>query len=153
MLCTKFRNSWTEQSVMYKQVFMWFELGTLHTVLQGLYRDDSRFAPSQWETVLLCNEVSHWLGTSQELALLYTWGICSCTINSITRFMSYGKIVSTVYDYGKWLFLWFEFKIGPIVMTFITYGFTGSICVIYISFTMMSLSVRFAAAIPQLPVQ
>ena len=27
-------------------------------------RADSRFAPSQWETVLLCNDVSHWLGTS-----------------------------------------------------------------------------------------
>ena len=27
-------------------------------------RSDSRFAPSQWETVLLCNDVSHWLGAS-----------------------------------------------------------------------------------------
>ena len=25
-------------------------------------RTDSRFAPSQWETALLCNGVSHWLG-------------------------------------------------------------------------------------------
>ena len=25
-------------------------------------RADSRFAPSQWETTLLCNDVSHWLG-------------------------------------------------------------------------------------------
>ena len=25
---------------------------------------DSRFAPSQWETALLCNGVSHWLGAS-----------------------------------------------------------------------------------------
>ena len=25
-------------------------------------RADSRFAPSQWETVLLCNGLSHWLG-------------------------------------------------------------------------------------------
>ena len=36
-----------------------------------LYRADSRFAPSQWETVLLCNDVSHWLGASLESALLY----------------------------------------------------------------------------------
>ena len=28
-----------------------------------------RFAPSQWETVLLCNGVSHWLGTNLESAL------------------------------------------------------------------------------------
>ena len=31
-------------------------------------RADSRFAPSQWEIVLLCN-VSHWLGASLESAL------------------------------------------------------------------------------------
>ena len=32
---------------------------------------DSRFAPSQWETALLCNDVSHWLGASLESALNY----------------------------------------------------------------------------------
>ena len=32
-------------------------------------RADSRFAPSQWETALLCNDVSHWLGASQESVL------------------------------------------------------------------------------------
>ena len=34
-----------------------------------IYRADSRFAPSQWETTLLCNDVSHWLGTSIESAI------------------------------------------------------------------------------------
>ena len=33
-------------------------------------RTDSRFAPRQWETALLCNDVSHWLGPSLELALM-----------------------------------------------------------------------------------
>ena len=32
-------------------------------------RTDSRFVPSQWETVLLCNDVSHWLGASLDSAL------------------------------------------------------------------------------------
>ena len=32
-------------------------------------RSDSRFAPSQWETALLCNDVSYWLGASLKLAL------------------------------------------------------------------------------------
>ena len=32
-------------------------------------RADSRFAPSQWDTVLLCNDVSYWLGASLEPAL------------------------------------------------------------------------------------
>ena len=35
------------------------------------YRADSRFAPSQWETALLCNDVSHWLGVNLETALPY----------------------------------------------------------------------------------
>ena len=30
------------------------------------------FAPSQWETALLCNDVSQWLGTNLESALLYS---------------------------------------------------------------------------------
>ena len=28
------------------------------------FRADSRFAPSQWETALLCNDVSYWLGAN-----------------------------------------------------------------------------------------
>ena len=35
------------------------------------YRTDSRFAPSQWEMALLCNDISHWLGASLESALCY----------------------------------------------------------------------------------
>ena len=32
---------------------------------------DSRSAPSQWETALLCNDVSHWLDANLESVLLY----------------------------------------------------------------------------------
>ena len=32
-------------------------------------RADSKCAPSQWETALLCNDVSHWLGASLESAM------------------------------------------------------------------------------------
>ena len=39
--------------------------------LSPISRADFGFAPSQWETVLLCNGVSHWLGASLESALLY----------------------------------------------------------------------------------
>ena len=35
------------------------------------YKADFRFAPSQLETPLLCNDVSHWLGESLESALYY----------------------------------------------------------------------------------
>ena len=37
------------------------------TMTQNKYRADSRFASSQWETVLFC-KVSHWLGASLESA-------------------------------------------------------------------------------------
>ena len=33
------------------------------------HRADARFAPSQWETTLLCNHVSHWLDANLESAL------------------------------------------------------------------------------------
>ena len=36
----------------------------------ALYRADSRFASNQWETALLCNDVSLWLDTNLESALL-----------------------------------------------------------------------------------
>ena len=36
----------------------------------GLFRADSRIVPSQSEMVLLCNDISHWLGASLESALL-----------------------------------------------------------------------------------
>ena len=48
----------------------------------SLYRADSRFAPSHWETSLQSNAVSHWLGANLESALLtvypkkYAHGSC-----------------------------------------------------------------------------
>ena len=43
---------------------------SVHDNIQdAIYRADSRFAPSQWETALLCNDVSHWLGANLESAL------------------------------------------------------------------------------------
>ena len=37
-------------------------------------RDDSRFEPSQWETALFCNNISHWPGASLESSLCFVWG-------------------------------------------------------------------------------
>ena len=37
--------------------------------LRSNLRADSRFAPSQWEMALICNDISHWLGASLESAL------------------------------------------------------------------------------------
>ena len=37
------------------------------------YRDQSRYAPNQWETLLQCDKVSHWLGTYQDWSLWLPW--------------------------------------------------------------------------------
>ena len=52
--------------------------GLTSKACNGAYglRADSRFAPSQGETVLLCNNVSHWLGASLESVLVL---ICTRT--------------------------------------------------------------------------
>ena len=39
----------------------------------GISSADSRFAPSQWETSLQGNAVSHWLGANLESALYLLW--------------------------------------------------------------------------------
>ena len=46
-----------------------WDLIQLNPVTTWQCRADSRFAPSQWEMVLLCNAVSHWLGASLESSL------------------------------------------------------------------------------------
>ena len=46
-------------------------------------RADFRFAPSQWETVLLCNNISHWLGASLESAQHALW------LNGIQNWIRY----------------------------------------------------------------
>ena len=48
---------------------------------------DSRLAPSQWETALLCNAVSHWLGANLESALQFipTMDHLACAAPGHTR--------------------------------------------------------------------
>ena len=38
-----------------------------------LSRADSRFERSQWDTVLLCSDISHWLGASLESTMIEVW--------------------------------------------------------------------------------
>ena len=66
------RNQWYIQLyVIYstkKTITKTGEKGKVINYVKGL-RADSRFAPSQFETALLCNDISHWLGASLESAL------------------------------------------------------------------------------------
>ena len=50
-----------------------------------IFTADSRFAPSQWETALLCNNVYHWLGANRESALIFQWWPSLLTHICVTR--------------------------------------------------------------------
>ena len=56
---------WRVELVSLKHNTIW------HNIVYSI-RPDSRFAPSQWETPSLCNDVSHLLGASLESALSMT---------------------------------------------------------------------------------
>ena len=59
--------------------FLPSSLGTNYPYIHlDILRADYRFVPSQWETGLLCNNVSHWLGASLESSLPFStpWGTC-----------------------------------------------------------------------------
>ena len=65
-----------QPAVLYNQILSLY-LASCHDVngtgatTSMLNRDDSRLAPSQWETSLQSNAVSHWLGANLESALLW----------------------------------------------------------------------------------
>ena len=62
-------------------------------------RADSRFAPSQWETVLHCNDVSHWLGASLESALTtHTQSVPGL----IMGLFQYKDAVLSVHEFPLW---------------------------------------------------
>ena len=46
--------------------WMFFFFRCEHSLLWPGFRADSRFSPSQWETALFCNDISHWLDPSLE---------------------------------------------------------------------------------------
>ena len=48
-----------------------------------IIRADSRFASSQWETALLCNDVSHWLGANLKSSMIMNPVIPSTVADSL----------------------------------------------------------------------
>ena len=84
-------------------------------------RADSRFAPCQWETALLCNDVSHWLGTSLESALnmwmvLVIIGFRWTNVDMSIR--SWPKEYVTVHFYDSAL----DIELGPLLLTWINFN-------------------------------
>ena len=90
---------------------------TPHSSDKRKHRGDFRFAPSQWETVLLCNDVSYWLCANPESALKHRYNLelrlmgISIVETIITRFNTeYFSCKLTIYSIESchWisLFVW-----------------------------------------------
>ena len=62
----------------------------------NIFRADSRFAPSQWEMVLLCNDIFYWLCASLESALIFYTNLMKLFMNTVICFM----IVSGAFSFN-----------------------------------------------------
>ena len=65
-------NWWIPQFSMRFQSSVSYQVAGWQVVVLCIYiiRANSRFAPSQWEMALLCNDVSHWLGANLQSTLI-----------------------------------------------------------------------------------
>ena len=69
------------------------------------YRDDSRFAPSQWETASLCNDVSRWLGASLDSTLQLLYYLCHRLRQNI--------LLQRPQNYPLWNYTYLVFWVAP----------------------------------------
>ena len=64
-------------NVLKNRIVFFYSPGTLIPIqwnvsgIKDIFSTVSRFAASQWETALLCNDVSHWLAANLESALIF----------------------------------------------------------------------------------
>ena len=71
------------------------------------YRAVSRFAPSQWEKVLLCNDVSHWLGTRTYESISLNSGMLWVNV-SPHRVCFFSDIESVQHMFVEWQNSWVD---------------------------------------------
>ena len=96
----------------YYRLKSWVHMNLIYIdYIDGLTRADSRFAPSQWETALLCNNVSHWLGANLESALLTQ----ECWLQCINLLLNIH--VTVVQDYRPQYFM----NLHHIYYTYLSY--------------------------------
>ena len=94
-LITNTSEQYLLQSFSFKIYFLWHYYVISHPDIcrhltlsfRHLCSTDSRFAPSQWETALLCNDVSHWLGASLESALFMSGRDPNCGSCKVMDFL------------------------------------------------------------------
>ena len=63
---------------------------------RNIFRVDSRLAPSQWETLLQSNAVSHWLGANLESTLYFAMiklRVMSVTLSTIQEIFVYLRFI------------------------------------------------------------
>ena len=92
------------------------------------YRSDSRFVPSQWETALLCNDVSHWLGAKLEsaqatISILQNWyQLCNTRGFGKNKMM---PIYTKAQHFCIFRWMYFEYALKPcqISQKLSVYGF------------------------------
>ena len=100
----------------------WYPHQSSHT--QNYDRTNSRFAPSQWETALLCNDVSRWLGSSPESAmygdcfLACVQAICNHAICETTNIMK--------------KYVWATCMCGPALWSFVSLATCNILYIIHI---------------------
>ena len=120
----------------------------IHTLYTGMtchFTAGSRFAPSLWETALLCKDVSHWLGASLESAMrvwapiVRTWAttlhICrvfSCNMFLYIRMLYHlcqhwmaaiwKTIFSSLFSCTIIVVFWFELRCNKFLRAHITIG-------------------------------
>ena len=84
-----------------------------------IIRAGSGFVPSQWEMVLHCNNVSHWLDASLESALMISGGLLWKYLQSYDGYCACCTLPFRVFIYKKivWLLNLIQlFSLWPIVL-------------------------------------
>ena len=102
-------SSWT--GMFSKLKFLTLCRGDRHITALFTYRSDSRFEPSKWKTVLICNDVSHWLGANLETALyIYCiywihWNQGLVMVLTLSSRVAHEAVVMTTYDVDNFTIL------------------------------------------------
>ena len=81
-------------------------------------RADSRFVPGQWETALLCNNVSHWMGANLESALQMILSSQPCgVLNDIASYYHQRRSAIWAPFHKQKMSIWL--KLSQVILTWI----------------------------------
>ena len=103
-------------------IISWMLSLTSRSVIACTWRDQSSCAPSQWETSLQCNDVSHWLGAHLDWSLHMVWSkvnqadcrsrrLLKCTQNMRNSrvYIADMVVITSFKVMGRNVFVWIAF--------------------------------------------